>query len=258
MNSSHSVVYFTYVCLVVNQFCCQSIVSYISSPNRRKRLELTISNVVMNQGDSHFGGVTGDFDGNGGWSSSSSSSKVCISHKNNYRKRFCRWFIPPSKLDIESRQMHVFQMVVMDPVEDQMAGRILDGPIIMEPIISKHIDCQNRLEFLTVSPRTSPESPLPKAPEMWKCRYFPLLVLLSPFKFLLWFLLSYITGGKQLQWWRTRIWLDWWPSRTFPKGRQSAINKSRLRVSWLTVLLFNWCYHPRCSLQHVYWPNNDV
>ena len=127
----------------MNQFCCQSIASYIISPNRRKRLELTISNVVMNQGDSHFGGVTGDLDGNGGWSSSSWTHKVYSSHKKNKRKRFCRWCIPLSKLDIESRQVHVFQVVVMDPVDDQTARRILDGPIIMVPIISKHIDCSD-------------------------------------------------------------------------------------------------------------------
>ena len=161
----------------------------------------------MNQGVSQFGGVPRDLDGNGGSSSSSSSSKVCISHKKNYRKRICRWLLPLSKLDIESRQMHVFQVVAMDPVDDQTAGRILDGSLIMVSIIYKPIDCQNRLDFLTVSPRTSPESRLPKAPEMWKCRYFPPPVLLSLFKLLLWFLLSYATDGKQLQWWRTRIWV---------------------------------------------------
>ena len=70
----------------MNQLCCQAIASYLKSANRQKRLEKTIAKVVMNPGDSQFGGVAGDLDGNGGSSSSSSSSKVCISHKNNDRK----------------------------------------------------------------------------------------------------------------------------------------------------------------------------
>ena len=99
----------------------------------------------MNQGDSQFGGHAGGLNGNGGSSSSSSSSQVNISHKNNSQKLFCCWFTPLSITDIKSRQIYVFHVVVMVPVEDRIVLGVADCPSILVLSISEHSECQNRL-----------------------------------------------------------------------------------------------------------------
>ena len=99
----------------------------------------------MIERDSQIGSNGGGLNRNGGSSSSSSSSQVYISHKNNTRKRFSRWFIPLSLTDIKNRHVHMLQVVVLVPLVDRIVLGVGDCPSIMVWMISKHNNCQKRL-----------------------------------------------------------------------------------------------------------------